>query len=99
MLRRVERSRGCTPFFPSARLTLMNRRINSMTNAAWGTGRPQKQTLAGQNPSFDRDFVKAACKRAGIAFPFAHRTIDTHTLAWLHMTEQGIPPPLEKHHS
>ena len=66
---------------------------------AWATDRPRNRTLAGQNPSFDRDFVKAACKRAGVEFPFAHRTIDTHTLVWLHMTEKGIPPPLEKHHS
>jgi len=66
---------------------------------AWATDRPKDRTLAGQNPSFDRDFVKAACKRAGIEFPFAHRTIDTHTLAWLHMTQRGIAPPLEKHHS
>ncbi len=66
---------------------------------AWAYGRPRNYTLAGQNPSFDRDFVRAACERAGIEFPFPYRTIDTHTLCWLHMTERGISPPIENGHS
>jgi DNA polymerase III epsilon subunit-like protein len=66
---------------------------------AWATDRPKNRTFAGQNPSFDRDFVEAACRRAGIEFPFAHRTIDTHTLCWLHMTSRGITPPEERFHS
>ncbi len=61
---------------------------------AWATDRPLNRTLAGQNVSFDRDFVRAACKRAGIEFPFAHRTIDTHTLVWMHMKQKGIEPPM-----
>ncbi len=59
----------------------------------------EDQTLAGQNVSFDRDYVKAACERAGYNYPFAHRTVDTHTLAYLHMTQRGVPIPLEKRHS
>ena len=51
-----------------------------------------KQSEAELNSSFDRDFSKAACMRAGITFPFAHRTIDTHSLVWLHMTEHNIIP-------
>lgn len=66
---------------------------------AWALDRPFDHTLAGQNPSFDRDFVSAACVRASIDFPFPYRTIDTHTLCWLHMTERGIVPPMEKGHS
>ncbi|MFZ1987450.1 MAG: 3'-5' exoribonuclease [Minisyncoccia bacterium] len=66
---------------------------------AWATDRPKDQTCAGQNPSFDRDFVNAACKRAGLEFPFAHRTIDTHTLCWLHMIQHGIEPPTKNSHS
>jgi DNA polymerase-3 subunit epsilon len=69
------------------------------TFIAWATDRPKEQTLAGQNPSFDRDFIQAACHRAGVEFPFAHRTIDTHTLAWLHMTERGVTPPETNKHS
>lgn len=56
-------------------------------------------TIVGQNPSFDRDYIRAACARAGIDFPFAHRTIDTHTLAYIHMVQHGVVPPFdaEKH--
>jgi DNA polymerase III epsilon subunit-like protein len=56
-------------------------------------------TIVGQNPSFDRDYIMAACERAGIEFPFAHRTLDTHTLAYMHMIEHGLTPPFdaEKH--
>lgn len=52
-------------------------------------------TILGQNPSFDRNFVQAACGRAKIEFPFAHRTIDTHTLAYMHMVKRGIMPPFD----
>lgn len=59
------------------------------------------RTLAGQNVSFDRDYVKGACERAGEPFPFAHRTIDTHTLAFMHMVQRGETPPFdeERHRS
>ncbi|MBI3573695.1 3'-5' exoribonuclease [Candidatus Kaiserbacteria bacterium] len=65
---------------------------------AWATDR-RDWTLLGQNPSFDRDFVLAACGRAHIEFPFAHRTVDTHTLAYMHMVTHGVVPPYdaEKH--
>lgn len=57
------------------------------------------RTIAGQNPSFDRDFVKYACERAGhTAWPFAHRTIDTHTLAYKHMVDRGLVPPIDPVH-
>src|SRR4051812_29812940 len=53
-------------------------------------------TFAGQNVSFDRDFLKAAAVRAGhTAWPFAHRTIDTHTLCWMHMVKRGVNPPID----
>lgn len=53
-------------------------------------------TLAGQNVSFDRDFIKAACERGKIDYPFAHRTIDVHSLCYLHMIKAGIEPPFDK---
>lgn len=62
----------------------------------------QDRTLAGQNVSFDRDFLAAAAKRAGhMDWPFAHRTIDTHSLCFMHMVKRGINPPIDpgKHHS
>jgi DNA polymerase III epsilon subunit-like protein len=67
----------------------------------WAEGMPDT-TFAGQNVSFDRDFLRAAAMRAGhTEWPFAHRTIDTHTLAWMHMVKRGVTPPIDplKHHS
>ncbi len=66
---------------------------------AWVLEGPPDRTLAAQNPSFDLEFVQAACRRAGIECPFAKRTIDVHSLVWLHMTERGIVPPQRKGHS
>jgi DNA polymerase III epsilon subunit-like protein len=60
------------------------------------------RTFAGQNVSFDRDFLRAAAARAGHTdWPFAHRTIDTHTLCWMHMVKRGVTPPIDplKKHS
>jgi DNA polymerase III epsilon subunit-like protein len=54
----------------------------------------EERTLAGQNVSFDRDFLKLAAERAGhTGWPFAYRTIDTHTLCYMHMVERGLQPP------
>jgi DNA polymerase III epsilon subunit-like protein len=68
---------------------------------AWATAEngPADRTLAGQNVATDRNFVESACHRAGIECPFAHRTIDTHSLVWLHMTQRGETPPTLKMHS
>lgn len=67
----------------------------------WAEGM-EDTTFAGQNVSFDRDFLRAAAMRAGhTSWPFAHRTLDTHTLAWMHMVKRGVTPPIDplKHHS
>lgn len=61
---------------------------------AWSQDLPD-HTFAGQNVSFDRDFIKAACERGGIDYPFAHRSIDTHTLCYMHMAKRGLTPPLD----
>jgi DNA polymerase III epsilon subunit-like protein len=55
----------------------------------------QNKIIVGQNSSFDRDFVRSACKRAGESFPFAHRTIDVHSLVWLHMINRKLEPPVK----
>jgi DNA polymerase III epsilon subunit-like protein len=59
------------------------------------------KTILGHNPSFDREFIRAGCTRAGENFPFAFRTVDTHTLAYMHMVKAGLTPPFneEKRHS
>lgn len=65
----------------------------------WSEG-VEERTLAGQNVSFDRDFLKAAAERAGhTAWPFAYRTIDTHTLCYMHMVKRGLQPPIEHRRS
>jgi DNA polymerase III epsilon subunit-like protein len=66
---------------------------------AWATDRPEERTLAAQNVAFDRGFVEAACRRARIECPFAHRTIDVHTLVWAHMVNRGMTPPTANHRS
>jgi DNA polymerase III epsilon subunit-like protein len=56
------------------------------------------RTLVGQNVSFDRDMVKAACDRADIAWDLAHRSLDTHTFCWMHMVKRGLLPPIDVQH-
>jgi DNA polymerase III epsilon subunit-like protein len=56
------------------------------------------RTLGGQNPSFDRDMLKAAIKRAHQNWTLAHRTIDSHTLCWMHMVKRGMQPPQDPQH-
>jgi len=53
------------------------------------------KTICGQNPSFDRDFVRAACGRAGLAWPLAYRTVDTHSLCYMHMIKRGYEVPID----
>ncbi len=56
------------------------------------------RTLAGQNVSFDRDYLKAASEREGLPWDLAHRTIDTHTLCYMHMVKRGLTPPIDAEH-
>lgn len=67
---------------------------------AWVTDK-RDWTTVGQNPGFDRDMLRAACARAHLDFPFPYRTIDTHTLAYMHMVKRGLMPPFDavKHHT
>lgn len=56
------------------------------------------RTLAGQNVSYDRDMLKAGAERAGLPWDLAYRTIDTHTLCYMHMIKRGLIPPLDAQH-
>ncbi|NCN52233.1 3'-5' exonuclease [Candidatus Parcubacteria bacterium] len=56
------------------------------------------RTLTGQNVSFDRDFIRAAAERAGLPWDLAYRTIDTHTLCWMHIVKSGKNPPIDAQH-
>lgn len=67
----------------------------------WSEKLPER-TLAAQNVSFDRDFLRAAAERAGhTEWPFSYRTIDVHSLAYMHMIKRGLQPPVDpvKRHS
>lgn len=53
-------------------------------------------TFGGQNVFTDSSFLKAAAARAGhTEWTFAHRIIDSHTLAWMHMVKRGLTPPVD----
>ena len=56
------------------------------------------RTLCGQNVSFDRDMMRAAAERAGFNWTFAYRTLDTHTMCWMHMVKRGLPLPIDVEH-
>ncbi len=66
---------------------------------AWVFTKQRNHTLIAQNVSFDRDYLKAACKRVGKEFPFADRTIDIHSITWIHMTHRSLTPPVENNRS
>ncbi len=64
----------------------------------WAIG-SKDHTIAGQNPSFDRDFLKYTAERYHLNWPLTKRTVDLHSVCYLHMIERGIEPPLEKNRS
>ena len=64
----------------------------------WATA-SEDHTIAGMNPSFDNDFIKWACIRNKINFPLAHRTVDMHSVCYVHMIKNGDIPPLAKNRS
>ena len=65
---------------------------------AWSEGCAEK-TIAGQNPSADRDFLRAGAARNHLDWQFAFRTIDLHSVAYMHMVQRGAVIPLMHGHS
>lgn len=55
----------------------------------------EDRTLAGQNVSFDRDMLRAGAGRAGLNWNLAYRSLDTHTMCWMHILKSGNVPPLD----
>jgi len=55
-----------------------------------------EHTFAGQNPYLDMLFMRNAARRHHLDWGFAHRTIDQHSLCFMHMIKQGINPPISK---
>jgi DNA polymerase III epsilon subunit-like protein len=58
----------------------------------------RNRTFCGQNVSFDRDMARAAALRAHLNWDFAHRSIDTHSLCWMHMVKRGLDAPVDEEH-
>jgi len=51
------------------------------------------KTIAGENPSFDRDFLIDSIERYGIKWRVGYRTVDLHSLVYSHHLKIGIAPP------
>jgi len=66
---------------------------------SWTLEHTSDYTLAAQNVSFDLEFVQQACARAGIACPFGKRSVDVHSLVWMHMQSRGVSIPLSRNRS
>lgn len=56
-------------------------------------------TLAGQNVSFDRDFLMETAHRYHIDWPLAQRTLDLHTVAYVDYLKRGKEIPRKNNHS
>lgn len=51
----------------------------------------EDKTLAGQNPSFDRDFLNDSFSRSSIGWHFSYRTLDLNSMAYMDMIKRGLP--------
>jgi DNA polymerase III subunit epsilon len=56
-------------------------------------------TLGGENPSFDRDFLRSACMRYKINWPFAYRTLDLHSAFYAKLLGEGKSVPVKNRHT
>jgi len=64
----------------------------------WTQECPEK-TLAGQNVSFDRDFLNDSFRRAKIDYRFAVRSVDLHSVCYADFLIHGTEPPLKNDHT
>ncbi|MBI2666002.1 3'-5' exonuclease [Candidatus Woesearchaeota archaeon] len=46
------------------------------------TSTVSQKTIAGENPTFDRDFLRASAERYGIAWPLGRRVVDLHSVSY-----------------
>ena len=63
----------------------------------WSQDLPER-TLTGQNVPYDRSMLRAAAERAGLNWNLAYRTIDVHTLVWMHIIKMSGVPPVDEEH-
>jgi len=64
----------------------------------WASSKKDK-TLAGENPSFDRDFIRLTASRYHLNWPMAYRTLDLHSICYSHIVKAGKTPPVKNGHS
>lgn len=63
------------------------------------SGSAEDRTIAGENPSFDTDFLEETAKRNNIDWSFGHRTLDLHSVANAHLRSRGLKPPTKNRRS
>jgi DNA polymerase III epsilon subunit-like protein len=56
------------------------------------------KTIAGHVITFDLPFLQFSAARYHLNWTLPKRTLDTHSLAYLHMLERGIEPPFDAEH-
>jgi DNA polymerase III epsilon subunit-like protein len=49
--------------------------------------------VAGHNVTFDTGFLLAEAVRSDLGYPFAHRVVDTYSLAWMYLIQAGKSIP------
>lgn len=58
-----------------------------------------EHTLMGQNPGTDLWFMENTALRYHLEWPFAHRSLDLHTVCAVHMIRRGIELPVKNKRS
>ncbi|MFC1728476.1 exonuclease domain-containing protein [Nanoarchaeota archaeon] len=53
------------------------------------------KSLAGENVSFDQDFLEDTLRRHDIPWPFGYRLVDLHTASYSHHLKRGVAPPIK----
>lgn len=60
----------------------------------------KERTIAGTHVGyFDLKFIEESSARLGINFALARRTLDLHSITYMHMTQRGISIPRVNNHS
>ncbi|MCA9381937.1 3'-5' exonuclease [Candidatus Dojkabacteria bacterium] len=59
----------------------------------------EDQTIAGTNPSFDRDFINFVAERNNLNERIHYNTIDLHAVAYANFLKAGRSIPLKDHRS
>lgn len=75
---------------------MKNKLDSALSHFICWSERVSDMILAGENPSFDRDFLRSSYEMYGLHWPFGYRTIDLHSLCYEHKLKRGIQMPLVK---